>query len=729
MRRILLLSKLAFLAAVAAVTTLPGQQPAPGPDGFVIRSGTNEVLLDVIVRDQRGKPLRGLKSEEIRVFEDDVEQEVVSFRMIDGAAGRVITSADESESGASVSELASPARGQDPLRVNHLVSIVFHGLQQDSRKFVLDAALEFLERNLRDNVFVGVFGIDNVVIPIQGYTNDHMALRAALKKASEQPFASFSSWLENAQQAGLTAVSFNTPVGDGSTATPAGAVQPLPGQQASQNVFGEIVQRIQAQTTVAMGLYDQVDRANRILNALTNLVEAQSLLAGRKTVLFFSPGFQPPLDSQWRLDRLVSDANEANVSFYAIDSAGLRTISPTSMQVAQMRGQLPGGLENRAGGGRGLQPTDFTQYETQVAGIRANPIETLNELAAETGGRLIANTNNFAKPLDRIVEDMLTYYEVSYRPPPPKLDGSFRELRVEVARPKAEVQTRSGYFDLPTDASYELSPYELPLLAALSTDPAPREMEIRGQFLKFPGAPGVVAAEFPLSEVMLRNSTGRSQGRFSALVQLKDSSGKIVRKASQSVPLDISPEDVEKIRRGSFLLERTWDVPPGRYSLETAVHDFESGKTGVRRASVVVPIWGAGPAVSSISLIRKLDPPPASAEAAASDPFASGAGVVRPTLDDRVDPALADNISHYFVIRPDPESDAPPELFLKYFRDGVLAAEGVPELPPAKADGTIPFIATAPAADFAPGHYLVEVAVRHNGRVALQRAAFEVTAP
>ncbi len=97
-------------------------------------------------------------------------------------------------------------------------------------------------------------------------------------------------------------------------------------------------------------------------------------------------------------------------------------------------------------------------------------------------------------------------------------------------------------------------------------------------------------------------------------------------------------------------------------------------------------------------------------------------------MNDRIDPAAADNISHYFVIRPDPESDAPPELFLKYSRDGVLAAQANPELPPAKADGTIPFIATAPASEFPPGHYLVEVAVRHNGRIARQSAAFEVAA-
>ncbi len=493
--------------------------------------------------------------------------------------------------------------------MNHLVSIVFHGLQQDSRKFVFDAALDFLDRNLRDNVFVGVFAIDNTVIPLQPYTNDHARLRAALELAVDRPFLNFSSWLENVQEAGLNNISFETPVGPGETQEASIDPTPIPGQEGSANIYGEIMRRVQQNTTVGMGLYDQVDVANRLLIALTKLVEAQGLLSGRKTILFFSPGFTPPVDSQWRFDRLISEANKANVSFYSLDSAGLRTVSPTSYQTAQLRGRLPGGLENRVGSMSGLlRPEDITQYESQVGAIRANAMETLNELAVETGGRLIANTNKFTKPLDRIVEDLLTYYEVSYRPPAPKLDGSFRELRVEVSRPKTDVQSRSGYFDIPADASYDLAPYELPLLAALNADPAPHELEIRGQYLRFPGASGVVAAEFPLAAVTLKEALGRRRGRFSALAQLKDSTGKIVEKVSQSVPLDIASEDVEKIRRGSFLLEHAWDVPPGRYTLETAVHDFESGKTGVRRAAVIVPVWGAGPAVSSISMIRKIDP-------------------------------------------------------------------------------------------------------------------------
>ena len=54
----------------------------------VFRTGTTAVLLDIVVRDKRGRPIRDLRQDEITVLEDGAPREVKSFRLVEGAARR-----------------------------------------------------------------------------------------------------------------------------------------------------------------------------------------------------------------------------------------------------------------------------------------------------------------------------------------------------------------------------------------------------------------------------------------------------------------------------------------------------------------------------------------------------------------------------------------------------------------------------------------------------------------
>jgi hypothetical protein len=54
--------------------------------------------------------------------------------------------------------------------------------------------------------------------------------------------------------------------------------------------------------------------------------------------------------------------------------------------------------------------------------LSANTQEALRALAESTGGFLIANTNNTEK-LARVMEDVDTHYEISYRPASEVEDG------------------------------------------------------------------------------------------------------------------------------------------------------------------------------------------------------------------------------------------------------------------------------------------------------------------
>src|SRR6186997_3240749 len=75
-------------AATCAVPLLVAAMPqtqAPAQPALVFRTGTTAVLLDIVVRDKRGRPVRDLRQDEITVLEDDATREVKSFRLVEGA--------------------------------------------------------------------------------------------------------------------------------------------------------------------------------------------------------------------------------------------------------------------------------------------------------------------------------------------------------------------------------------------------------------------------------------------------------------------------------------------------------------------------------------------------------------------------------------------------------------------------------------------------------------------
>ena len=69
-----------FLLLVAACSVAPAAQtPAPPQPATVFRSGTELVLVNVVVRDKNGAVVRGLTRADFSIAEDDKPQTVTSF--------------------------------------------------------------------------------------------------------------------------------------------------------------------------------------------------------------------------------------------------------------------------------------------------------------------------------------------------------------------------------------------------------------------------------------------------------------------------------------------------------------------------------------------------------------------------------------------------------------------------------------------------------------------------
>ena len=98
----------AGLACLGGLRVAAQESNAP-----IIRSTTQEVLLDVVVRDKKEHLIRNLKPEEIRVLEDGVPQKVQSFRFTD-------TESDEQQVAAAQPGASKSAAIQSEHRVPRL---------------------------------------------------------------------------------------------------------------------------------------------------------------------------------------------------------------------------------------------------------------------------------------------------------------------------------------------------------------------------------------------------------------------------------------------------------------------------------------------------------------------------------------------------------------------------------------------------------------------------------
>src|ERR1019366_7052613 len=164
-----------MLAALFVLASQLGAQsspPSPGgaPPGPVIRAKVDEVALDLVVRDKKGRLVKNLTSGDVEIYEDGVRQQIRSFRMVTGGDAPAqpvsLSHPEQPSSGASLPPVTSPV----PLRANNLVCIVFHNLDTSTRKWGVEAAQEFIKTQLRPGTWMGVFNLDSRITPLYPFT-------------------------------------------------------------------------------------------------------------------------------------------------------------------------------------------------------------------------------------------------------------------------------------------------------------------------------------------------------------------------------------------------------------------------------------------------------------------------------------------------------------------------------------------------------------------------------
>jgi len=694
---------LAVTLAVPSAAQAPTETPASPP---AFRTGTAVVLLDVVIRDKKGRPVADVKPEEIEVYEDGARQKVETFRWVETEPPPV--------EGA-----AAPPRVPDSARQVNLVSLVFDQLGPDGRRLAAKAATSFLERALRPNTWVAVFQVDQRLALLQPFTNDAAKLKQAVASATTGTYKGVTdeqTALEQAQKG----------VADSGVAAGASAGRGAPASGAQFAALFQ-AQALLNMIRLSYSLQRQQQGATSLYPLLA-LVRGHETLAGRKTLIYLSEGLQvpPSLDAVFR--STIGAANRANVSVYAIDARGLnveRAMAASGDALAQAQRASQRAIQGRSGGA--VSKDEIYSADTAESALRLNLEGTLADLSESTGGFLVANTNDFKQASERLAADLSGHYELTYQPPSVVYDGRFRKIEVRVARSGVVVQTRSGYFALPSGESAPLLAYEAPLLAALDRPDPPHDFEIRAGALHFEDTPAgrehrlIVETKVGSLKMLKDEAKKTYRIHLSLLALVKDKDGSVVERFSEDYPFEGPLEKAEALRLGNIVLKRRFTLPPGSYTLEVAGEDRERGQIGTVRAAFQVPASKEGPRMSSVALIRRIEPAPARADKT-DDPLDVGGVRVIPNLDLPISVAANQKLSLFFIAYP--QGGERPRVSLEFWRDGKALGKAEPELPGPEADGKIRYVGTFPIERFAPGGYEVRVALSGAAGRCEERAAF-----
>ena len=645
----------------------------------------DKVVLDVVVK-AKDVAVPDLRPEEIQVTENGSKRPIESVRFVkpgEAAAG-------------------APGPG-------NLISLVFSGMDLNQQKRARQAVEELLKHDLGPNTQIGVFRIGLQLWTVQPFTNDLALVRQAVEKAASnqdealaQPDAA-----ARGQVADTLALLATGKAGD-------------PAAVSRAEVLGRIMRqgdRLLRQQQEGSPLY-----------LLMAVAKGQATAPGRKTVLYFTGGLTVSGNLNDFFKSTISEANRAHVAFYAIDVSGLAIDSEARTARDTLADVRRDSSSNDPLAGGGTTTSKVQLGDRAEASTRTNSKQPLNELSQNTGGFAVLEVNDYKKPMARLAADLGGFYEVAYAPSVAAWDGRFRSIEVEVSRGGTKVQHPNGYFATPPDEAGPILAYEMPLLEALQAAEPKKDFPITAGTFAFGSSPEgreiTLVAELPIASFKVTTDPKAQLYKlhFALLALVKDAQGKAVERVSQDYPFQGPLDKLPQLQQGNVVFKRKLVVPPGTYTLELVAQDRESAATSVHRVPLVVAP-AEGLAMSSVVIVRRMEPAPAAQPGAPEDPLRGEAMRIVPSLDDPISKAATAKLPVYVIVYP-VAGGAAPQMTLEFSSDGKAEGRNSVVLPAADPDGRIRFLAPIPIAKYEPGRHELKITVRQGSAQAEEKTAF-----
>jgi VWFA-related protein len=572
----------AALAASLSVEFSLAAQEANPQSSTTIRQTVNNVLIDVVVTDKSGQPIKGLTKEHFQLFENGTQQQIAFFEEHQAEPAPAAPAPLPALPPNVYSNVATTAPDTGPTIV--LLMDALNTPTGDQVKVRL-AMLEYL-RKIPQGRQIAIFTLTSKLRMLQGFNSDPAALMAALDQV-----AAWQKQSHLTDDAGKDSYADTAPKLSVGGASAAGAQDVL-----SNYVANEQAWRI-----------DQ--RVAYTLSALNALASYLSALPGRKNLIWFSSsfplgigpdapmpqGFDPSKFTSENLgrsrdyDSTLHSTSEllkrARVAVYPMDPSALPTPSMFSSTQANN--------DSLHNSGAAINQID------QESSNEISSHSTMDTLADATGGRAFHNTNDLAGAIGTVTQLGSNYYTVAFVPKDANYNGKYRKLVIKVDAPKAKLDYRRGYYaeDPGTSGAGTLAHPGHTTYALLHGAPALTDILFKVRVTPVENAvsphPGVVRYSvtwsIDLSSLKLAQAVdGTMRGTMTFALVAYNSDSKVVNTVSAPAQLNLQPDEYDRYLKTGVQYHQELELPAGPLSLRVAVVDEGNNRAGATEIPLVV---------------------------------------------------------------------------------------------------------------------------------------------
>lgn len=326
-----------------------------------------------------------------------------------------------------------------------------------------------------------------------------------------------------------------------------GAVHtPVPGPEFNANVNS---------TNLAVAAMANANRASVTMAALMSIVGHVSNIPGRKNLVWLTAA--PPFPAPAMARVLTS----AQIAVYPVDGRGLLT-------------------EDGDAVARGVS---MPAQSPQPIGI-----ETMQELADDTGGQAAVNTNDLTGAIRAAVANSIATYTLGFYIEGDSIDGKFHRLKVEVKRKGVTARYPRGYFAF-QDGSTTSDENHKNLLTAvrspIESSMIPVRVRIERVERPLPHALSLFGSVDIRGVRLVENGAVR-QGAVDIITVEQDESGKVLAQSASTINLQFADKRYSDYLSSGFPFHQLVQPQAGATTLRILVQDPNTAQVG----SIIIPL-------------------------------------------------------------------------------------------------------------------------------------------
>jgi VWFA-related protein len=595
-----------IFATLTSAQTPQSSQPAatqqPSQSNVAtLHSGTQLVVVDVVVTDKNQKPIHGLKASDFTLTEENVPQVVKHFE-----EHVALTPADATKFPAMPKFPPGVFTNYTPEPVNGAVNLLLLDALNTpltDQAYVRQQLIAYLNAT-PPGTRIAIFGLTNQLTILQGFTSDPALLKAVAS----------------------TKLGKNSPL-----------LQDAVGGSGIQNSTADDLEDAGADATTVANLRQfeaqqlsfQLDlRVRYTLDAMNQLARYLSSIPGRKNLIWFSGSFPISVlpDTTGNLPNpfaVVADYEKefrdtanllarSQVAVYPIDARGL-TNAPTFNAATSRNYASPGR-------GQARMTQDLNKFSTDTIAEHS----TMSQMAEATGGHAFYNTNGLTQAVATAITDGSNFYTLTYTPANPVRDGKFRKIKVQLAQQGVNLAYRHGYYADDPDkapsatngqpqqpkvadsAVTAASPTRLQTMRVAMMRGSPTPSEIVMKVAVFPVGPSTQTEDTPapgniLSDkvhgpfrrynvsyaiepadiTFLRAPDGKIHAAFELVIFVFNPEGVLVNRTSQQLRIASSLDELKKnVAKGIQYSQEISAPAKGEYFFRIVVHDLPHDRIG-----------------------------------------------------------------------------------------------------------------------------------------------------